>query len=122
MASRGDELAGAGLILQPHLLFASVVVCAPGTGLVPSAPPRPGQHEARPDRGGPYQRDQQPADLGHRQRQQAEPTTQAAVSPVARSPFVRWGLVAWARVTARNAWANKARVTWRYQPGHLRTS
>jgi hypothetical protein len=105
------------LVLQPHLLFASVVVCAPGTGLMASTPPRPGQHEARPDRGGPHQRHQQPADLGHRQGEQAEGAVQAAVSP-----FVRLGLVAWARVTARNAWASRARVMWRYQPGHLRTS
>jgi hypothetical protein len=27
------------LILQPHLAFASVVVCAPGTGLMASTPP-----------------------------------------------------------------------------------
>src|SRR5215217_8931068 len=105
------------LVLQPHLLFAAVVVCAPGTGLMASTPPGPGQHEARPDRSGPHQRDQQPADLGHRQGHQAEPAVHAAVSP-----FVRSGLVAWARVTAKNAWASRARVMWRYQPGHLRTS
>ena len=113
----GRRMAKQGLVLQPHLPFASVVVCAPGTGLMASAPPGPGQHEARLDRGGPHQRDQQPADLGNRQRQQAEPAVQAAVSP-----FVRSGLVAWARVTARNACASSARVMWRYQPGHLRTS
>ena len=105
------------LILQPHLPFATVVVCAPCSGLMASAPPGPGQHEAWLDRGGPHQRHQQPADLGHRQREQTEPAVQAAVSP-----FVRSGLVAWARVTARNAWASSARVMWRYQPGHLRTS
>jgi len=105
------------LVLQPHLLFVAVVVCAPGTGLMASTPPGPGQHEARPDRSGPHQRDQQPADLGHRQGHQAEPAVQAAVSP-----FVRSGLVAWARVTAKNAWASRARVMWRYQPGQRRTS
>jgi hypothetical protein len=105
------------LILQPHLPFATVVVCAPCSGLMASAPPGPGQHEAWLDRCSPHQRHQQPADLGNRQREQTEPAVQAAVSPFARS-----GLVAWARVTARNAWASSARVMWRYQPGHLRTS
>ena len=113
-----DPLTGRSTsVLQPHLLFAAVVVCAPGTGLMASTPPGPGQHEAWPDRSGPYQRDEQPVDLGHRQGHQAEPAVQAAVSPFARS-----GLVALARVTARNAWASRARVMWRYQPGHLRTS
>jgi hypothetical protein len=107
----------ARLRLQPHLLFASLVVCAASTGLVAAAPPGPGQHQARLDRGGPDQRDQQPPDLGNRQRQQAEPAAQAAASPLVRS-----GLVARARVTARNACANSARVMWRYQPGHRRTS
>ena len=79
-------------------------------------PPGPGQHQARLDRGGPHQRHQQPADLGHGQRQQAEPAAQAAMSP-----FARWGPLAWARVTARNACASSARVVWRYQPGHLRS-
>jgi hypothetical protein len=114
---KARTMAERALILQPHLLFAAVVVCAPGTGLMASTPPGPGQHEARPDRSGPHQRHQQPADLGHRQGHQAEPAVQAAVSP-----FVRSGLVAWARVTAKNAWASRARVMWRYQPGHLRTS
>jgi hypothetical protein len=106
-----------GLHLQPRLPFAALVVCAPGAGLVATAPPGPGQHEPGLDRCGPHQRHQQAADLGHGQRQQAEPAAQAAAAPLARS-----ALVARARVTARNAWASNARVTWRYQPGHLRTS
>jgi hypothetical protein len=82
-----------------------------------AAPAGPGQDEARLHWGGPHQRHQQAADLGNRQRQQAKPAGQAAVPP-----FVRSGLVAWARVAARNACASSARVMWRYQPGHLRTS
>ena len=97
--------------------LAALVVCPPGTGLVASAPPGPGQHEAGLDRDGPDQRDQQAADLGDGQRQQAEPAGQAAASPFARS-----SLAAWARVTAKNAYASSAKVTCRYQPGHLRTS
>jgi hypothetical protein len=61
------------LVLQPHLLFPAVVVCAPSTGLMASTPPGPGQHEARRDRSGPHQRDQQAADLGNGEWEQAEP-------------------------------------------------
>jgi hypothetical protein len=107
----------ARLRLQPHPLFASLVVCASGAGLVAATLPGPGQHQARLDRCRPDQRDQQPADLGNRQRQQAEPAAQPAASP-----FDCSGLLAWARVTARNACASSARVTWRYQPGQRRTS
>jgi hypothetical protein len=56
----------ARLVLQPHLPFATVVVCAPGAGLMASTPPGPGQHEARLDWSCPHQCHQQPADLGHR--------------------------------------------------------
>ena len=99
------------------LAFAPLVVCPSSSGLMASAPSGPGQHEAGLDGGRPHQCHQQPADLGNRQREQAEPAVQAAVSPFARS-----GLAAWARVTAKNACASSARVMWRYQPGHLRTS
>jgi hypothetical protein len=102
---------------RPHLPLLSLVVGTSGAGLVASAPPGPGQHEAGLDRGGPHQRDEQAADLGDGQRQQAKRAAQAAASPFARSP-----LTALARVTAKNACASNANVTWRYQPGHLRTS
>jgi hypothetical protein len=54
------------LVLQPHLLFASLVVCASGASLVAATPSCPGQDEAGLDGCGPHQGDQQPADLGHR--------------------------------------------------------
>ena len=38
------------------------------------------------------------------------------------SRLARSGLAAWARVTAKNACASRARVMWRYQPGQRRTS
>jgi hypothetical protein len=78
----------ARLHLQPRLRFASLVVCASGAGLMAAAPPGPGQHQARLDRGGPHQRHQQPSDLGHGQWQQAEPAAQAAAAPFARSGLV----------------------------------
>jgi hypothetical protein len=56
--------------------------------------------------------DQQPADLGHREGEQAELAGQTAASPFAPSPGA-----AWVRVTIRKAWANKARVMCRYQRG-----
>ena len=40
----------------------------------------------------------------------------------AASPFARLLLVALVRVTTRKAWANKAKVLCRYQPGQRRTS
>jgi hypothetical protein len=54
------------LVVQPHLLFASLVVCASGASLVAATPSCPGQDEAGLDGCGPHQGDQQPADLGHR--------------------------------------------------------
>jgi hypothetical protein len=81
-----------------------------------TTPIRPGQHQARLDRGRPHQRHQQPAHLRHSQRQQAERAAQAAAPPFAGSEPL-----AWARVTTRNACASRVSVTWRYQPGHLRT-
>jgi hypothetical protein len=95
----------ARLRLQPHLLFASLVVCASGGGLVAATPPGPGQHQAGPDRGGPDQRDQQPPDLGTVSGSRPSPPLRWSASPLVRS-----GLVARARVTARNACANSARV------------
>src|SRR5262245_23489347 len=91
------------LILQPHLLFASLVVCAAGTGLMSSAPPGPGQHQAGLDGSGPRQSDQEPADLWDGEREQAELAGQAAASPFARPP------VASVRVITRKAWASRAR-------------
>jgi len=116
-STRAASVGAAQSSVRPHLPLLSLVVGAPGAGLMAAAPPGPGQHEPRRDRSGPHQRDQQAADLRDGQRQQAKPAAQAAVPPFARSR-----LVAWARVMARNACASSARVTCRYQPGHLRTS
>jgi hypothetical protein len=76
------------LHLQPHPQFASLVVGAPGAGLMAATPPGPGQHKARLDRRRPDQRDQQTPDLGNRQRDEVQPAAQAAASPFACSGLV----------------------------------
>jgi len=81
----------------------------------PGPPPTPElsqRMDQQPDQG-----HQQPADFWHGERQQAELTGQAAASPFAPPP-----VVAVVRVTTRKAWASRARVMCRYQPGQRRTS
>jgi len=71
---------------------------------------RPGRSQA--GWGGPHQGDdQQPANLGHGEREQAELADQAAASLCVVGGS---GLGA---VTTRKAWASSARVICRYQPG-----
>jgi len=118
VAARASTNTVFNLLLQLHLWFevgeAALVVAAAGLGLLASSPARPGQHGRGRRHGGPDEPPQEAAHLGHGQRDQRGGAQ--GIAPPFSAPAAR------ARTTVRNAWANSARVLWRYQPSQRRTS
>src|ERR687885_984187 len=95
--------------------MATLIMAAPCPRLVLAPPDRPLKRALRRWWQRPGERDQQPAHLWHRQRQQFHLKVQAP-------PFWAVPPTACARVTVRNACASNAKVMCRYHPVHLRTS
>ena len=88
---------------------AGAIVAALRPRLMAAAPTGPAQHGICLVAGCPNQSPEQAPHFGHRQRQQVG---------CFASPF----FTAAARVTVKYAWASKASVMCRYQPGQRRTS
>jgi len=97
-----------------------------GHSLMAPPPPRPLPHVCLRRWGGPQHLPEQPAYFGERHRHKSPRwrlkvrrlSVTAAQGGKKRVSAAR----VCARTTARKAWASRARVMWRYQPCHERTS
>src|SRR3954454_10782927 len=104
---------------------AAEIVVEAGDRLVATAPARPVPDGPAVGRCRGPQAGEQAADLWYRQGDESRRRAlNCARLSRGRSPFCASasGSTPWARTTVRKAWARQARVTWRCQPGQLRTS